>query len=212
MKRSIVTLKIKSVWVWMDRVCEGKQTCVNLLRTEAPPMSVELLIECCSWQQLLIFPSGIPIGEIYCNPILDVWKMRVDKVRSFVTSMRKWMWGGALSSNWAQYSLWIEWVAKAKFVFRGSCEESGSLFRIKNLKFFRIFFKNSGDCSYIASTILLVKSNYSGVFFVSGNSTLFMIWVIIIRLVFITTFSTFFFGSDWSFWRVSSFIMFIIYS
>ena len=29
----------------MDQVCEAKQTCGNLLRREAPPMSVELLIE-----------------------------------------------------------------------------------------------------------------------------------------------------------------------
>ena len=29
----------------MDRVCEANQTCGNLLRREAPPMSVELLLE-----------------------------------------------------------------------------------------------------------------------------------------------------------------------
>ena len=33
----------------------------------------------------------------------------------------------------------VEWVRIAKFVFRGSCEMSGSLFRIKNLKIFRLF-------------------------------------------------------------------------
>ena len=60
--------------------------------------------------------------------------------QSLDTSMRTWMWGWSLSSNWAQDSFWIEWVANAKFVFRGSCEASGWLFRIKNLKFFRKFF------------------------------------------------------------------------
>ena len=45
MKRSVVTLVIESVWVWMNRVCETKQTCGNLLRRGAPPMSVELFIE-----------------------------------------------------------------------------------------------------------------------------------------------------------------------
>ena len=45
MKRSIVRLVIQSVSVCVDQVCEAKQTCGNLLRREAPPMSVELLIE-----------------------------------------------------------------------------------------------------------------------------------------------------------------------
>ena len=46
-----------------------------------------------------------------------------------------------------------------------NCEMSGSLFRIKNLKYFRNFLKNSGDCSYIASTILLVNQIVQTFFF-----------------------------------------------
>ena len=94
---------------------------------------------------------------------------KVVEVIFFTTSTQSldttWMWGWSLSSNWAQDSFCIGWVANAKFVFRGSCEASGSLFRIKKLKFFQNFLKNSGDCSYIASTILLVKPKYSNVFF-----------------------------------------------
>ena len=66
--------------------------------------------------------------------------------------MRTWMWWWSLSSNEGE-------------MFRGSCEASGLLFRTVNLKFFQIFFLSSRDCSYIASTVLLVKLNYLNVFF-----------------------------------------------